>query len=119
MRDTGSAHATQTGKNRNEPEDNRKYTRKPALAPPDGVPESVWEGFLAIRNAKHAPLSKIAMDGIKREASRAGITLSAALERCCENGWAWFDAEWVKPSARRAPVAENFAAKDYGTGELL
>ena len=122
MHETGSVHATQTGNNRNEQEGNRKCKREPVLVCPDDVPESVWEGFLAIRKAKRAPLGNIAMDGIKREASRAGISLSVALEKCCEKGWAWFDAEWVKPtrpSARRVPAAENFETKNYGTGELL
>ena len=122
MRETGSAHATQTGKNRNEPEGNRKYTRKPALVCPDDVPESVWADFLTLRKAKRAPMTATALQSIRREADKAGISIADALATCCERGWQSFKAEWAtptRPSARRAPAAENFAAKDYGTGGLI
>lgn len=122
MRETGSAHATQTGKNRNEPESNRKYTRKPALVCPDDVPESVWSDFLTIRKAKRAPMTATALQSIQREADKAGISIADALATCCERGWQSFKAEWAtptRPSARRVPAAENFAAKDYGTGGLI
>ncbi len=122
MRETGSAHATQTGKNRNEPESNRKYTRKPALVCPNDVPESVWADFLTIRKAKRAPMTATALQSIQREADKAGISIADALATCCERGWQSFKAEWAtptRPSARRVPAAENFAAKDYGTGGLI
>jgi len=122
MRETGSAHATQTGKNRNEPESNRKYTLKPALVCPDDVPESVWADFLTIRKAKRAPMTATALQSIQREADKAGISIADALATCCERGWQSFKAEWAaptRPSARRFPAAENFAAKDYGTGGLI
>lgn len=122
MHKTGSTHATQTGKNRNEPEDNRKYTRKPALVCPYDVPESVWADFLAIRKAKRAPMTATALQSIQREADKAGISIADALATCCERGWQSFQAEWAaptRPSARSVPAAENFAAKDYGTGGLI
>ena len=117
MRETGSAHATQTGKNRNEPEDNRKYTRKPALVCPDGVPESVWADFLTLRKAKRAPMTATALQSIQREADKAGISIADALATCCERGWQSFKAEWAtpaRPSARCVPTAANFNDIDYG-----
>lgn len=121
MHKTGSAHATQTGKNRNEPEDNRKYTRKPALDCPEDVSEDLWRDYLILRDARRSPLTDRALQGIRREASRAGISLSDALEKCCVMGWQGFKADWIAPSrpnARRAPTAENFATKKYESGPL-
>lgn len=62
---------------------------------PDDVSLDVWEGFLAIRKAKKAPLSAAALEGINREAVKAGVSLQEALQECCLRGWQGFRAEWV------------------------
>lgn len=117
MHKTGSAHAIQTGKNRNEPEENRKYTLKPTLVRPDDVPESVWADFLTLRKAKRSPMTVTALQSIQREAHKAGISIADALATCCERGWQSFKAEWTAPArVRRMPTPENFATKDYGIG---
>lgn len=86
-----------------EPEE--KSTRKRAHSPsrPGDIPESVWQDFLEIRKAKRAPLTDTAMDGIRREAQKAGVTMEQAIAACCEFGWQGFNAGWyadrqVKPS---------------------
>ena len=50
---------------------------------------------MAIRKAKKLPLTKSALDGIKREAEKINFTLQQALEQCCTESWAGFKAEWV------------------------
>ena len=72
--------------------DKKKAT---GVATPDGVSESVFQDFKKLRTAKKSPLTQTALDGITREATKAGISLSAALEMCCERGWAGFKAEWL------------------------
>jgi len=68
---------------------------KPAVVTqPEGVSDSVWQDFLAIRKANRAPLTQTALDGIGREASKAGITLAQALSICCTRGWRSFNASW-------------------------
>ena len=68
---------------------------KPAVATkPEGVSDSVWKDFLVVRKANRAPLTKTALDGIGREASKAGITLEQALSICCARGWRSFNASW-------------------------
>jgi hypothetical protein len=68
---------------------------KPAVATkPEGVSDSVWQDFLAVRKANRAPLTKTALDGIGREASKAGITLEQSLSICCARGWRSFNASW-------------------------
>jgi hypothetical protein len=60
-----------------------------AQLPPDLVAD-----FLQIRKAKKAPLTQTAVDGIQREADKAGISLGDAIRACCEFGWQGFNAGW-------------------------
>lgn len=61
----------------------------------DGVNPQVIKDFKALRKAKKATITPTAVEGIKREAEKAGYTLERALKTCCERGWAGFKAEWV------------------------
>lgn len=61
---------------------------------PAEVSEQVINDFLALRKAKKSPLTQTALDGIKKEAVKAGIALQTALEVCCQRGWIGFKAEW-------------------------
>lgn len=69
--------------------------RAAALTPPVGVSDSVWNDFLKIRRAKKAPMTAAALDGIRREAEKAGWSLEEVLTECCVRGWQGFKAEWV------------------------
>ena len=73
---------------------NGGVARKRAAARPDDVSEPVWRDFQAIRKAKRAPLTDTALDGIRREAGKAGVTLADAIAYCCEAGWQGFNATW-------------------------
>jgi uncharacterized protein YdaU (DUF1376 family) len=87
---------------------------KPAAVMPEGVTESVWLDFLAIRKAKRAPLTQTALEDIQREASKAGMELQQVLQMCCARGWQGFNAEWAanaKPGAT-TPKALSFAERD-------
>ena len=63
---------------------------------PDGVSEQTWADFKKLRAAKKAPVTARALDGIYKEAMKAGMTLEAALQEMCARGWAGFKAEWVQ-----------------------
>ena len=84
--------------------------RSATLAPPDGVSSSVWSDFLAVRKAKKAPMTQAALEGIQREADKAGWKLEDALKECCSRGWQSFKADWVtsKPQTH-AQVAADVA----------
>src|SRR5690606_37903788 len=41
---------------------------------PDDVPDDVWEAFPSVRKAKRAPLTPLALDELRSEASKAGWT---------------------------------------------
>jgi hypothetical protein len=57
-----------------------------------------------VRKAKRAPLTQTALDGIKVEATAAGLTLDAALRVCVTRAWASFRAEWYANATRAGPV---------------
>jgi hypothetical protein len=78
------------------PSQKQKQKQKQNIdAPPDGVADKVWADFLKIRKAKRAPLSETALNGIRKEAQKAGYSLGMALETCCKRGWQSFEADWV------------------------
>lgn len=81
-----------------------------SIPKPEGVPESTWADFLAIRKAKRCPLTSTALAGIEREAELAGISLSDALATCCARGWQGFNADWLtKPGVQKSQVADPWA----------
>lgn len=93
--------------NTSEPNGSDNPRKRGALSRPEEIPEPVWQGFLQLRKAKRAPLSLTALEGIKREADKAGITLADAMSTCCNRGWTGFKADWLNtPSfGRRATKA--------------
>ena len=68
--------------------------RPPPLKRPDDVTEDTWMAFVALRKAKKAPLSGIALDRMRAEAGKAKITIDEAMQTCCLRGWTGFKAEW-------------------------
>ena len=74
-------------------------TKKNTVAPPDGVTVIVWQDWLKLRKAKKAAVTQTALDGIQREADKAGVSLQTVLETCCERGWTGFKAEWMQSHA--------------------
>ena len=89
---------------------------------PSDVTDKVWSDFLQIRKDKRAKLTDTAIDGIKREAAKAGLTLEAALTECCVRGWASFKADWGQGRSTTATQSRNdqraaTAAGLFNTGE--
>lgn len=82
---------------------------KNTVATPEGVTDSVWQDWLKLRKAKKAAVTQTAIDGIAREASKAGVSLQTALETCCARGWTGFKADWLKDKGEQ----KSFAEKDY------
>ena len=62
----------------------------------EGVSADVAAEFLKIRKTHKAPLTPLALAGIRREADSLGWTLDAALRKCVERGWRGLEAAWVK-----------------------
>lgn len=64
-------------------------------AVPAGVSEVHWGDWLKVRKAKNRPLTDTALEGVKREAEKAKLTLPQAIQIAAENGWAGFKASWL------------------------
>jgi hypothetical protein len=73
--------------------------------------------WLALRKTKRATVTPTALRNIAAEASKAGLSLDAALSLCCSRGWAGFEAEWVlrDQPARASPRQ----AQQANTSRLL
>lgn len=72
-----------------------------------GVEKSVAEDFLNLRKAKRAALTMTALDGITREAVKAGLSLDAVLREMCARGWQGFKADWMTQQPRASPARES------------
>ena len=81
-----TVHGTVRNRNRTVKED------KTALL--SQLPAQLVSDFLEIRKAKKLPLTQTAVDGIQREADKAGISLEQSIQACCEYGWGGFNAGW-------------------------
>lgn len=90
--------------------------------PEDVSSNQIWIDFLALRNARHAPLTETALNIIRKEAEKAGITLDQALETCCMRGWQGFKAEWYLKGQNRfqstgpRDFEPEFRPEDYEGG---
>jgi hypothetical protein len=69
-----------------------------------GIPEDLARDFNAIRKAKRTPLTLTAIEGIEREAAKAGLSLEMALRECCARGWQGFKADWLTRDGKAAPT---------------
>lgn len=76
--------------------------RKRGVAPlcPEGVSESVWADWLALRRAKKAPVTQTVIDSAMAEAQKAGMSLEAFLRVWCARGSQGLQADWLKPNER-------------------
>lgn len=76
-------------------------TEKKELAPrgkcskPEDVSETVWNDFKAQRKAQKAAITETALEGIRREAEKAGMGLEPVLREMLARGWRGFKAEWL------------------------
>jgi hypothetical protein len=68
---------------------------------PDVSPEVVTE-FHKVRKTLRAPITGLAVKGIRREAAKAGMSIEAALLMCVERSWRGFNADWVKDKGQAA-----------------
>lgn len=84
---------TREEKRREEDKKHKGGASAPDLFP--SVDPVVVADFKRLRAQKKAPITLTAVEGIKREAAKAGYTLEQALRTCCERGWTGFKAEWV------------------------
>jgi hypothetical protein len=68
----------------------------------DAVDPDVVRDFKAHRQRIKAEITATVMKGFQREATKAGMTLEAALVICCERGWRFVKADWLERERTQA-----------------
>ena len=96
-----------------EPSRNSKRKSASAFDRPNDVSEKTWHDWVALRKAKRAAITGTAIDGIRRESEKAGLSLEAALAYCCAQGWQGFNAGWYRQritDTKKTPQTAKYAA---------
>lgn len=73
-------------------------------APVDVDPQ-VWGDWTELRKGKRAAITRTAIDGIRAEATKAGMSLDEALRCACKRGWTGFEAAWLTNGAGQSKQA--------------
>lgn len=93
----------------------------------EGADKQHAEDWMKIRKAKKMPLTATALDLLKNEAEKAGMTVAEAVALAARENWGGFRASWLKklggehsrqPSATSGRYA-GFEERNYGTGGRL
>lgn len=94
-----------------------------AVAAIPGVPDGLMTDWLVVRKDKKAgTLTQTAVDGLVREATKAGLTAEEAVRLCIEHNWISLNAGWdgvaraVRNKASRPTSHNGLASKDYHQG---
>jgi len=104
--DTGSTDVQLTNNhkpitNNQEPLTNvKERERTSALVCPSDVREEVWNDWIALRRQKKAIVTDRVVRTVRNEASKAGMSLDAALEMACARGWQGFSADWIAKGSK-------------------
>jgi len=91
---TVTGTGTETVNKKPETETGNRKPNAAAVLASLGVSETIAADWIQLRKTKKAAITKTALDGMQREAAKAGITLDDAMRICCEKGWAGFDSTW-------------------------
>lgn len=77
------------------------------------LPPGLLSDYLKVRKAKRAgEFTTTAIDGMEREALKAGLTLEMAIRACAEFGWQGFNAGWYEQrTAKQATGSETVYQK--------
>jgi 5-methylcytosine-specific restriction endonuclease McrA len=87
---------------------NKKENSKNLRDELSDVTDQTFHDFLKLRAAKKSPLTLRAIENIRSEALKAGITLETALIECCARGWVGFKAEWfIKTQTQNARASPS------------
>ncbi len=89
----------------------KKQRKQRATAPverPADVSAQAWDDWMTIRKAKRLPVTPTALAGIRREAEKAGVSLTDAITFSVEQGWAGFRADWYsRATAKSSPAPSS------------
>lgn len=52
------------------------------------------DDFITLRKEKKLPITATAINGLKREGEKVGLSLPEVIKICCERGWGGFNSNW-------------------------
>jgi uncharacterized protein YdaU (DUF1376 family) len=93
--DSGSTVVQPTNNQQPITNNHKPNIRATVVAMPDGISQSVWDEFVKHRKSKKAQVTQLVIDGIQKEAEKAGFTLEDALKEIVLRNWQSFKADWV------------------------
>jgi hypothetical protein len=59
---------------------------------------------LQLRKEKRAAVTDVAIQAIRKEANKAGVSLDAAMREMCARGWQGFKADWMHKEVKKSDV---------------
>lgn len=87
-------NATPIATNNQEPI-TKNHIKTAIAVQPEGCSDSVWFEFLAHRKTKKAKVTQLVVEGIQKEANKAGWSFEDALKETIVRNWQSFKADWV------------------------
>lgn len=76
-----------------------------------GVDEQAAKDWLTVRKAKRAPFTETALNDLKLEAGKAGITIGQAVAICAKKNWQGFNSTWNwnddKPANKHTALVDS------------
>ena len=89
----------------------KKEKKATVVATPEGVSQEVWDSFVKQRKTKKAQVTQLVINGIAKEAAKAGWSLENALQEVVVRNWQSFKAEWVAEKQSPADKRQNHMAQ--------
>lgn len=101
----------------NNHKEEKKETKKKSAAPkapkaapvekPEGVSDELWAEWYAHKKRKSGRVTQRMLDGLIREAGKAGITVAEAMEYQLEKDWTGFEADWYEKNKGSSKNSRN------------
>ena len=76
-----------------------------------GITDELAEDFITHRKSKKDPITKTVLNGIQKEAGKAGLTIQEAIATLMIRGWRSFKAEWIKDKPQKEEL--NWDSWDF------
>ena len=90
---------------------NKKKVSVHSLLSEYGITDELAEDFITHRKSKKDPITKTVLNGIQKEAGKAGLTIQEAIATLMIRGWRSFKAEWIKEKPQKEEL--NWDSWDF------
>lgn len=95
-------HEPSTKASQSQSQSHSPSLRSGEVGTPPEISPAIFADYLEVRRVKKAgKFTASALNGLTREADRAGVTLEQAVQACCEYSWIGFNAKWYAERQER------------------